>query len=397
MTELTIITTPQELTHARKQCWQSHITALKNNQKEHFEFENHQLIYGDISMKFYMTKKGNPGPDGYPVYIALHGGGGVPFPEINDRQWEHQKVYYFDSVTDGICIAPRGVRDTWNTHFNDESYPLYDRLIMNLAAHETIDFNRIYLLGFSAGGDGVYGITPCMADRFAAANMSAGHPNSVDLTNLYHLPLSLQVGEKDGAYERNHITARYGLYLNRLALRYGDGYIHRVLIHSQKPHNFRDNEPNRIPQTVIADYKAWILQGNDTTAELNTNAIDFVNQFTRDPLPRRIVWNLATRAPLRKVNSHYWLWADPSARAGHVVASYNSEDNSITIEENTANGEVRVLINEDMLDVFAPITIHYPDHTETVTVEANLELLWDTTLTIGDPNYQFCASITLSI
>lgn len=72
-------------------------------------------------MKYTVSVIGEPEENGYPVYIALHGGGGAP-RELNDSQWEHMQIYYRDSVKCGICVAPRGVRDTWNTHFNDESY-----------------------------------------------------------------------------------------------------------------------------------------------------------------------------------------------------------------------------------------------------------------------------------
>ena len=79
-----------------------------------------------------------------------------------------------------------------------------------------VDPNRVYLLGFSAGGDGVYAIVPRMADRFAAANMSAGHPNGISLLNLYNLPIQLQAGEFDDAYDRNTVTADYGMKLDAL-------------------------------------------------------------------------------------------------------------------------------------------------------------------------------------
>ena len=69
----------------------------------------------------------------------------------------------------------------------------------------SVDPNRVYLLGYSAGGDGVYQITPRMADRWAGANMSAGHPNGVGLVNLYHVPFVIQVGECDSAYNRNKV------------------------------------------------------------------------------------------------------------------------------------------------------------------------------------------------
>ncbi|MBP3292256.1 MAG: hypothetical protein J6N32_00730, partial [Clostridia bacterium] len=119
------------------------------------ETEKKSMTSGSATMKYTISKIGEPGENGYPVYIALHGGGGTT-KDVNDSQWQHMQIYYRDSVESGIYVAPRGVRDTWNTHFNDESYALYERLIENLSIYENIDTNRIYLMGYSAGGDGVY-------------------------------------------------------------------------------------------------------------------------------------------------------------------------------------------------------------------------------------------------
>lgn len=391
------LSTPSELAIARKQCFTEYLEQMQENKEEKRQFEERRLTEGEAVMRFFFQKKGKPGPDGYPVYIALHGGGHSETPDMNDSQWRHQHVYYFDSVSDGICIAPRGVRDTWNTHFNEESYPLYDRLIADLAAYEQIDMNRVYLLGFSAGGDGVYGITPYMADRFAAANMSAGHPNFVNLSNLYNLPLELQVGQKDDAFDRARTTAGYGIYLDRLQRSCHGGYVHRVLIHSGKPHNFKDNDPARTPQTVLTDYRAWRERGNESVCQTNTNAVDYVSSFVRRPLPQRVVWSLEQRANFRSVHSHYWLWADPSVRVGRAVVSYWKENNSITVEELTANGRVFALVNEEMLDIFSPITVYYPDHTQVVRVKPEWRTLRETTKERGDRNYQFCAKIELEL
>ncbi len=133
---------------------------------------------------------------------------------MNNSQWAHMASYYQNSVKNGVHVNPRGVRDTWDCHFNPESYPLYDRLIENMIAFYDVDPNRVYLTGFSAGGDGVYAIVAKMPDRFAAANMSAGHPNGLPLWNLYNMPLLLQVGENDTAYDRNIVTAQYGQLLD---------------------------------------------------------------------------------------------------------------------------------------------------------------------------------------
>lgn len=126
-------------------------------------------------MKFTVDIVGEPDENGYPLYITLHGGGGAP-AETNNDQWVAMTEYYKYSVENGIYVAVRGMEDVWNLHFLDESYPMYDRLIEDMIMFSNADPNRVYLLGFSAGGDGVYAIAPRMADRFAAVNMSSGHP-----------------------------------------------------------------------------------------------------------------------------------------------------------------------------------------------------------------------------
>ena len=40
------------------------------------------------------------------------------------------------------------------------------------------------VVGYSAGGDGVYQLAPRMADSWAAAAMMAGHPNGVSPLSL---------------------------------------------------------------------------------------------------------------------------------------------------------------------------------------------------------------------
>ena len=42
--------------------------------------------------------------------------------------------------------------------------------------NEDVNPNKVYLLGYSAGGDGVYQLAPRMADRWAAAAMMADSP-----------------------------------------------------------------------------------------------------------------------------------------------------------------------------------------------------------------------------
>ncbi len=387
------MTTDEEIDEAKEAVWAAYLEEITSDETRQFEVDEQVMEFGEVSMKYAMQIKGEAGEDGYPLFIALHGGGSSDTPDINNQQWAAMSTYYIKSVKNAIYINPRGVRDTWDTHANPESYPLYDRLIENMIAFYNVDPNKVYLLGYSAGGDGVYMITPKMADRFAAANMSAGHPNGINLTNLYNMPIQLQAGLKDSAYDRNKVTAEYDAVLSEYAETYGGGYIHSTFIHSKYGHNFYDN--NALDQEVIADLAAWLESGDTETVTADTNAIHFLSEHTRTALPERVIWEFTNRADMRETESFYWLNADFEVNEGMIIASYDAEENSITIEENTANGPVNVLISDDMLDVFSPITVITPDETYEVTVTPDYELLEETTYERGDLNYQFIASITI--
>jgi poly(3-hydroxybutyrate) depolymerase len=68
---------------------------------------------------------------------------------------------------------------------------------------EIVNPNKIFMTGYSAGGDGIYHLGPMLADWLAGAGMMAGHPNGVELYNVRNIAFSIQVGGKDSAYNRN--------------------------------------------------------------------------------------------------------------------------------------------------------------------------------------------------
>ncbi len=385
--------------NARETLFQEMVETEKTDSSRLNETEKNSMTLGSATMKYTVSKIGEPGENGYPVYIALHGGGGTT-KEVNDSQWQHMQIYYRDSVESGIYVAPRGVRDTWHTHFNNESYSLYERLIENLSIYENIDTNRIYLTGYSAGGDGVYQIAPRLADRFAAVNMSAGHPNGVNLTNLCNTPISLQCGENDTSFDRHKETARSANRLEELSEKYrtdgfAEGYIHSVFLHVGKGHGVRDNDAKRSLQSVISNPDEW-LEGADPIAETtNTNAVDFVNQYTRDPLPERIVWDLSVRSPKSDTESFYWLRASEGIKSGIVIVNYDKDTNTFNVEENTVRGDVYILVNDEMADLFSPITVTYNGESTSCTVTPTIDYMKKTISEKWDKNMIFAAEIPL--
>ena len=347
------------------------------------------MTFGDAEMRYVALTIGEKPENGYPLYIALHGGGGAP-AEVNDEQWEMMAYYYANRLSCGVYVAPRGVRDTWDTHFNPESYPLYDQLIEYMILTRDADPNRVYLLGFSAGGDGVYAVAPRMADRFAGVNMSSGHPNGVSLLNLKNLPIQLQAGENDTAYSRNTVTAEYDAYLNDLEAEYG-GYIHRTMIHYNSGHNYADYDRNPIP--TIKDAQAWLKEGKRAYKTMDSYPPDWLNQFAREPLPETVLWDLTTRAALRETESFYYLTAPYATDSGVIRASFSREENRIEIVARDVNGPFGVLLNEEMIDFSQPVVFSVNGEETVRRVTPDRRVLEETTAERGDPNFQFEAKI----
>lgn len=406
---------------------------------------SYTLSHNGRTMRFLMEKKGKPDKHGkYPLYIALHGGGGAP-SAVNDEQWEQMFSYYKDSVKNGIYIACRGISDTWDLHFQRDSYPLYDRLIQDMIYLHDVDPNRVYLLGFSAGGDGVYQIAPRMADRFAAANMSSGHPNGVSLVNLFNCPLSIQVGIRD-YYSRSGMRSVRGAEFEKLFATYSDhyglDYKHRVLVHVPAGHNYVDNEvscqsyvlkdPAKFAEkggemldefiSVLArhedlsgyddggkisvlsyafmgddDFNSDIMRAVTEKFGIQTvcpDAVTYLSQFKREPLPDKIVWDLGTRADSRETDSFYWLQADRAVNKGLIIASVNRKTNTITVTpDKDVNGDFSILVSPYMIDVSKPVHIVTPEGTASGTVEPSQKVIEESLRDRGDPNHVFAAKI----
>lgn len=345
------------------------------------EYDRRALKFKDKTMRFSLEKIGTAPEGGYPLYIALHGGGQTS-SEINDSQWEGMKTYYRNSVQDGVYVATRGITDNWNLHFEKESYPLYEKLIESAILFDNVNPNRIYFLGFSAGGDGVYQVIPRMPERFAAANMSAGHNNWITFDNLYNTPFLMQVGELDSAYNRNHVAAENNQLMNDLHEQYHGGYIHNVFIHYDGDHNsWYDNDSLRRDQPIIADPIAWLSDNNRETTLINSNAIDWLNQYTRNPMPEKLVWDLSVGADERTYQTgsemlgkngydvkkiaqpkflFYWLdvsVADTYPEKGKLVVEAIKSTNTIQVLEATNIDQFRILLNPELLDLSIPIHV----------------------------------------
>lgn len=309
----------------------------------------------------------SPTGEPQPLFISMHGGGGAP-PEVNDKQWDNQVALGATyAPQEGIYLAPRAPTDTWNCWHSAAVDPLFARLIRALIAAGTVDPNRVYLMGYSAGGDGVYALAPRMADRFAAASMMAGSPNGVLLNNVRNLPFSIQVGALDSAYDRANIAKHYGKLLEDLQAKDPDGYAHFTEIHEGKGH--------------------WM----DTEDRI---AVPWMEGFTRDITAERIVW----RQTGMIYDRFYWLAVPPGEAQMDEEIIAERADQTITLS-GPSGRTVFVRLNDDMLDLDQPVTVVTPggDVLFDGIAERSEDVISKTVEEYGDLNAVFTAEIEVTL
>ena len=260
--------------------------------------------------------------DGRSLYISLHGGGNAP-PQINDQQWENQRTLY--PIAEGLVIVPRAPTNTWNLWHEDQIDNLLDSLIRYGIILEDVNPNKVYILGYSAGGDGVFQLAPRMADRWAAASMMAGHPGDANALNLRNLPFSIFMGGRDTAYHRNTLAVAFHQKLDSLHQLDPKGFVHDFHLYADKAH--------------------W-MDRRDTIA------IPWMASFKRNPFPEKVIWVEDNSVQHR----FYWLSAPAKALVEGATAEISIHGNQISVIKNTFS-ELNINLNDQLVDLDKVVTV----------------------------------------
>jgi len=347
---------------AKDLLWQNHLA--RDKEKIAAEWDNKLIHLDKFEMKFDYRIFGTKPLGGRSLYISLHGGGGTA-PRINDAQWRNQIRLY--QPEEGLYLAPRAPTNTWDLWHQKHIDAFFDRLIEGAIIHQQVNPNRVYLLGYSAGGDGVYQLAPRMADRWAAAAMMSGHPNDASPLGLRNIGFTLHAGGLDAAYNRNRIAAEWKEKLRELRRDDPNGYSHEVVIHEKLGH--------------------W-MERKDAVA------LSWMAQFTRNPLPDKIVWKQDNVTHDRL----YWL-AVPSGRAqpkSLVIA--RRRDQQIHVETAKGLDTLIILLNEDLMDLDKPITVlRNQKRLYHAIPPRTIATLYETLSQRPDPYLLFSARITLKL
>jgi hypothetical protein len=342
--------------------WKAHVAFIQRDRAN--EIKNRLLKDDELEMPFDFKTFGRKPADGRSLWISLHGGGGAP-KAVNDQQWENQKKLY--TVEEGLYLAPRAPTNTWNLWHEGHIDRMFGRLIEDLIVLEDVNPERVYVLGYSAGGDGVYQLAPRMADYWAGAAMMAGHPNGVSMLSLRNLPFALQVGANDSAYNRNKVAKEYGEQLEKLNKDDPKGYTHFVKIHEGKGHWMNLEDKAALP---------WMAK------------------YTRNTLPERIVWKQTGAVHDR----FYWLAAPPKQAKGDslvivtrdgqtfdVVASEKVDDLLIRLDDRMADLDKAVIVTQNGRKLY--------EATPPRTIGVMLRTLFGR----GDPKLMFDAEVSVAV
>ena len=324
-----------------------------------------QKVHVDtITMPIHWQTFGIKPADGRSLYISLHGGGSAP-KDVNDSQRHNQWRLY--TPAEGVYLCPRAPYNDWDMHFKPLLDRCYREVINYCVTYMDVNPDKVYIMGYSAGGDGVWRLAPRMADTWAAASMMAGHPGNVRMENLRNTPFSIWCGSEDAAYNRNRLDAERIVQMDSLQHADPTGYIHSGNIIKGKPH--------------------WMDR-------VDTVAVSWMAQYKRNPYPTKVVWR---QEELLKP-AFYWLKIDSTEMAyGKEIRATYDRQNRIVIEKCDYR-HITVCLCDEMMNLDQPVTVVYNGKTlfcgkanrTRSTIERNLKLR-------QDERYAFPAEIRLTI
>lgn len=293
------------------------------------DFDNNRVTYKEYVSPYTIKEVGKRPKNGWPLFIAMHGGGGAP-KRVNDSQWEHMQIYYKDQENlEGYkYLALRAPNDTWNGFYDDYVYPLIENLIRQFIVFGDIDSDKVFIMGYSHGGYGAFAIGPKIPDRFAAIHASAAAPTDGETSakTLRNTRFTFMVGEQDNAYGRRERCEKFAEKIKQLKGDREDIYPVEFLF---KPRFGHGGLPDRDMISQMYDY-------------------------TRNVVPKHLTWEMTDSV----VKRFFWLAEDEPAKSKLIDAEI--KDNAITVSTENVDS-FSIFLDERLVDPGKPIKIQVND------------------------------------
>lgn len=317
--------------------------------------QSKQLTIDGQTLRFNIKYFGEQPAGGYKLVIGMHGGGGVE-KEVNDEQYDnHKELYDFPEDSGILWLTARScedVPDMWHRPYIDK---MWCYLIQAFFLDGQINLNKVFLTGFSAGGDGTYQLAPRLAPRLAGACMCAGCPNNVSLRSVRNIAFTIDLGGNDDAYDRNKLAEEYGRKLER----------------------YRDEDPTGYDSawTVHPGREHWM-----DCAELPHLLVTFKKK--RTPYPKKVVWGQNAGLLL---SSFYWLALDNNNMRADTEITATHDGNNFDIQTEDVN-RLGVRISTRMCNLQNPINISWNgSQVFSGKVQANFDTIFQSLDAYCDP------------
>ncbi len=329
------------------------------------DYDAHEVRFDKYLSPYTIKTVGTRPERGWPLFIAMHGGGGTA-KEVNDSQWKIMQIYYKDHPEVGgyAYLALRAPNDSWNGFYDDYVYPMIDNLIREYTLFGDVNPNKVYIMGYSHGGYGAFAIGPKEPDLFAAIHASAGAPTDGETTakTLRNTVFTCMVGELDTAY----------------------GRIDRDKKFRETVRELRGNRSDIYPVNV------QIIPGNGHTGLPDRDEIIEMYPAVRNTAPRELTWLMTDGV----IKDFFWLHADEPAKQKEIDATCH--DNHIVVTGTTNAGPATVFLDSRLVDFQKPIILEVNGKSSKVKIQPSLRTMCQRLTERGDPSLAFTAEIPLT-
>lgn len=335
----------------RQIVWKAYAASSKHADLKN-DFEAKQVRHDNLTSPYTIKYVGKKPKAGWPLFVAMHGGGGAP-KRVNDSQWAVMQKYYKDqdSVEGYAYIALRAPNDVWNGFYDLYILPLITNLIRQQTVFGDVDPNKVFVMGYSHGGYGAFYIGPKIPDRFAAIHASAAAQTggTISPKSLRNTRFTFMVGENDTAYGRRKLCEAFAAEIEKL----------------------RKDNPGDYP--VEFEFKPGFGHGGLP----DRDKIKEMYGYTRKPFPKHLTWELTDS----QVKDHFWITVaepKPGQRIDAVVKGNAIEVKSEKIDRFSLEFDGR------LVDIRQPIDVTINGKTSKQNATPSLATLCESLARRGD-------------
>lgn len=252
------------------------------------------------TMPFYFGCKGKRPENGYPLFLYLHGSG------PKDVEWSNGLAFarQFADAPSLYFVPQIPNEGIWYRWYQRGKQFAWERLFRQAMLCKDVDPDRLYVLGISEGGYGAQRIASFYADYLAAAGpMAGGEPlKNAPAENLMNTPFSLRTGAGDKMFHRDRLTGYTKSALDSLELIYAGKYVHSVELIPGCGHHI--------------DY---------------TQTTPWLSRFTRNPWPKRFIWEDYEMDSLHRRGFHNILVKERPDKALRTRYELNITGNEVNV------------------------------------------------------------------